>query len=253
MIITYGFDWKWTLNIRDALPLNAFGVLVYGATYGYPDVCRKAAPTVVFQKPLNEVLPRLPAVLLLPWVSNSFLFFYERPWIWSTTLSHSRCRIINSGSASQRMRLLITKSGSRIIAASLTIHIIITAIGVMIVVFIVSMTETMLPSFYTDLVQACNSWQISITYSRHVIILTRVSTTGGEISSAPGAVRLKRISKIFNHSMHDRCLLWIQQRKGMSPMSFSTNFFIYSPLLLRSLITSPNEFSDQPVSARCKC
>ena len=176
-------------------------------------------------------------------------------FLWETLdliyYSLSRCRIINSGSASQRMRLLITKSGSRIIAASLTIHIIMT--GVMIAVFIVGMTETMLPSFYTDLVQACNSWQISITYSRHVIILTRVSTTGGEISSAPGAVRLKRISKIFNHSMHDRCLLWIQQRKGMSPMSFSTNFFIYSPLLLRSLITSPNEISDQPVSARCKC
>ena len=61
------------LNIRDALPLNAFDIFIYGATYGHSDICQKAAPIVVLQKPLNEVLPRLPAMLLIPWVSNAFL------------------------------------------------------------------------------------------------------------------------------------------------------------------------------------
>ena len=64
------------LNIRDALPLNAFDVFIYGATYGYPDseIYQKAAPIVVLQKPLSKVLPRLPAALLTPWVSNAFFF-----------------------------------------------------------------------------------------------------------------------------------------------------------------------------------
>jgi hypothetical protein len=69
--MTYGD--KGTLNIRDALSLNAFDVFIYGATYGYPEIYQKAAPIVVLQKPLSEVLPRLPAALLIPWVSNAFL------------------------------------------------------------------------------------------------------------------------------------------------------------------------------------
>ena len=61
---------------------------------------------------------------------------------------------MSSGDTLQRMELLITKSGSRIIDPA-RIHI----MSVLIVVEIVGVTETMLPSFYTDLVQG-NSWQI---------------------------------------------------------------------------------------------
>jgi len=63
--------------MKDALPLNAFDVFVYGATYGYPDVYQKAAPIVVLQKPLSEVLPKLPAALLIPWVLNAFFVMID--------------------------------------------------------------------------------------------------------------------------------------------------------------------------------
>jgi hypothetical protein len=134
-------------------------------------------------------------------------------------LIYSRCRIISSGNTSQRMELLISKSGSRI-----------SGIRVVIVVTIVGVKETMLPSFYTDLVQGCNPWQISISYSRRNV---HISTTGTpRICFTHGAVQLKRISKIFNRSKHDRCLLWIRQCKGMSQYLSARNFS-YNPLLLK--------------------
>ena len=61
-------------EIRNALPLNVFDVFIYGATYGYPDIYQKAAPIVVLQNPLSEVLSRLPANLLAPWVTNASFF-----------------------------------------------------------------------------------------------------------------------------------------------------------------------------------
>jgi len=62
------------IAMKDALPLNAFDVLIYGATYAHPDIYQKAAPIVVLQKSLSEVLPRLPAILLIPWAS------YHEQW-----------------------------------------------------------------------------------------------------------------------------------------------------------------------------
>jgi hypothetical protein len=89
------------------------------------------------------------------------------------------------------MELFISKSGSRI-----------SGIRVVIVVTIVGVKETMLPSFYTDLVQGCNPWQISISYSRQNV---HISTGTPRISFTDGAlaVQLKRISKIFNRLMDD--------------------------------------------------
>jgi hypothetical protein len=56
------------VSLRDKLPLNAFDILIYGATHAYPDVYQKAASVVVLQKPTSEILPRLPSNLLVPWV-----------------------------------------------------------------------------------------------------------------------------------------------------------------------------------------
>ena len=62
-----------TWNVpRDALPLHALEVLTYGAMYGHADIYQKAAPIVVLQNRLNEVLQRLPASLLMPWVTNTY-------------------------------------------------------------------------------------------------------------------------------------------------------------------------------------
>ena len=66
------YDWASSLlmSVRDLLPQNAFEILIYGAKYGHLDVCQKAAPTVVLQNPLSDVMPRLPTALLIPWVMN---------------------------------------------------------------------------------------------------------------------------------------------------------------------------------------
>ena len=119
-------------------------------------------------------------------------------------------------------------SGPRIVDST-RVHFIIETIPGGPNVIVVAIAEIMLPSFYTDLVQDCNSWQISISYSRHVQILVLLVQTR-KICSTLGAIQLKKVSKIFNRSMHNQRLLWIRQcrGRGMSPMSFSTNSLIQS-------------------------
>ena len=165
----------------------------------------------MFQKPLKDVLSRLPANLLIPWVVNTF-FRHE-----SLNLIYSRCRIMSSGGTSQRMELLITMSGPKTTCGNEPAHIISGVLQVRIVDGVKASLDTMAPSFYNDLVQDYNPWQTLMSYLRDVDI-----TTG--VCSAHGAVQLKRISKIFNRSMHNR----IQQCNSMSPMFFIRKFLIQS-------------------------
>ena len=132
---------------------------------------------------------------------------------------------MNSGDTSQRMELLITKFGPRITHPVTTAgdHFI---TSVFIVVVVVG--KTMLPFFCNDLVQGCNFWQTSIIYFRHVRTPAGLMSATRRLCSTHGAVQLRRISKIFNRSMHDRCHLWVQKCKGMSPVSFITKIFIQS-------------------------
>ena len=130
---------------------------------------------------------------------------------------------MSSGGTSQRMEFLITKSGSRITHIHIHIRVIASVIDVVQSVPPEASLKAMLLYFYNDLVQDCNSWQTSMSYFRHVTI-----TTGKIECSTHGAVQLRRISKIFNRSMHDRCRLWVRQCNSMSPMSFIINFLIQS-------------------------
>ncbi|KAF8218699.1 hypothetical protein L208DRAFT_1473248, partial [Tricholoma matsutake] len=53
------------ISMKDALPLNVFNIFIYGAMYGHPDIYQ-TTPIMVLQKPLSQVLPRLPDNLLTP-------------------------------------------------------------------------------------------------------------------------------------------------------------------------------------------
>ena len=94
---------------------------------------------------------------------------------------------MSSGEKSQRMSLLITKSGPRITPTQILMVMVIASVFIVVEV-VVRVTDTMLLSFYTDLVEGCNSWQISMSYFRNVQITT------GKKCSTHGAVQLKRIS-----------------------------------------------------------
>jgi hypothetical protein len=66
---------------------------------------------------------------------------------------------MSSGDTSQRMELLIIKSGPRITPARAAAGIHIITRACVLIVVIVKATDPMLPSFCNDLVEGCNSWQ----------------------------------------------------------------------------------------------
>jgi hypothetical protein len=138
------------------LPLNAFELFIYGATYGYLDVYQKAAPIVVLQKHLNDVLPRLPANLLMPWVILDLSF------VMNFDLTRSRCYITSIGVTLQRNLSFFTiRSGSHIRVASLLLLVKKISIpsGVLIAHAWIILSGTALAAF-CDLVQRCNLLQI---------------------------------------------------------------------------------------------
>jgi hypothetical protein len=54
----------------DTLPQHAFEILVYAANHDYRDIMETAAPLVVFEKTMTDILPKLPSELVIPWVND---------------------------------------------------------------------------------------------------------------------------------------------------------------------------------------
>lgn len=62
------------IRIGDTLPQHPFDIFVYAVNHGYPDIVEVAAPLVVFEKSMSDILPKLPSELVVPWA------MYHEKW-----------------------------------------------------------------------------------------------------------------------------------------------------------------------------
>ena len=59
-------------EIRMVLPEHADAIIAYSVKHDYDDILRVAAP-LMLHKPLDEIVSRMPANLVIPWVSTILL------------------------------------------------------------------------------------------------------------------------------------------------------------------------------------
>jgi hypothetical protein len=57
-------------HARDTLPQHASEILIYAAHHGYRGTMQEAAPFVVFETTMSNIVPKLPSELVIPWVNN---------------------------------------------------------------------------------------------------------------------------------------------------------------------------------------